>query len=71
VKTESDASAQLYKQWQHGSEGEKFDPDYRKLFIKLEDSMKQAMSADRMDKHSSGERGWTPPPKGYENMFDE
>jgi len=71
VKTESDASAQLYKQWQHGSEGEKFDPDYRKLFIQLEESMKLAMSADRMDKHSSGERGWTPPPKGYENKFDE
>ncbi len=71
AQTESSASELLFDKWKHGSEGERFDLDYRKLFIELEESIKQAMAVDRADKHSSDERGWTPPPKGYESKFEE
>ncbi|WP_448554855.1 monovalent cation:proton antiporter-2 (CPA2) family protein [Thalassotalea montiporae] len=69
-QTEAAASNQLYQQWLSGSEGQKFDPNYRKLFMQMEESIKQAMQRDRMDKHDGAERGWTPPPKNYEKGFD-
>ncbi|MFD2166148.1 cation:proton antiporter [Thalassotalea euphylliae] len=69
-KTEHEASEHLYEQWKGGSEGQQFDPSYQKLFIQLEDTIKEAMKKDRMDKHHSDERGWTPPPKGYESKFE-
>lgn len=70
-QTEEQASERLYKQWKFGSEGKQYDHDYRKLFIKMEEAIKVAMQTDRMDNHNSEERGWTPPPKGYEANFDD
>lgn len=68
--TERNASEQLFDKWKSGSEGERFDVDYRKMFMQMEETIKQAMQRDRADKHNSEERGWTPPPKGYEDKFE-
>ncbi|MCV2884855.1 monovalent cation:proton antiporter-2 (CPA2) family protein [Aestuariibacter sp. AA17] len=63
---EKEATEELYETWKHGSEGQRFDQNYRKLFIELEGKIKKAMLEDRLDQHNSSERGWTPPPKGYD-----
>ncbi|MEL7290402.1 MAG: monovalent cation:proton antiporter-2 (CPA2) family protein [Pseudomonadota bacterium] len=55
----------LYHAWEDDAQGERFDNNYRKLFINLEQQIHQAISRDRSDGHEAGERGWTPPPKGY------
>ena len=64
-RAEDQQSDKLYQAWADESQGERFDNNYRKLFIELEDNIKQAMAKDRQHKHSGSERGWTPPPKGY------
>ncbi|MGI2259453.1 monovalent cation:proton antiporter-2 (CPA2) family protein [Shewanella sp. GXUN23E] len=65
-RIEDRQSDELYQAWLAATEsGEKFSPYYRDLFMQLEEHMKAAMEADRSDRHSLGERGWTPPPKGY------
>jgi CPA2 family monovalent cation:H+ antiporter-2/glutathione-regulated potassium-efflux system ancillary protein KefC len=48
-ETEKAASEQLYDTWQHGSEGQQYDHDYRKLFIQTEEAIKQAMKSDIAD----------------------
>ncbi|TKF16525.1 potassium transporter [Vibrio genomosp. F6] len=63
--TEEKQSDILYQAWADDSEGDRFDNNYRKLFMELEDNIKHAMTKDRSDKHTRNERGWTPPPKGY------
>lgn len=61
---ENKQSDTLYQAWKNVAEGERFDNNYRELFMELEDLIQDAMKVDRNDKHSR-ERGWTPPPKGY------
>ncbi|MBW3695663.1 potassium transporter [Vibrio sp. T187] len=62
----------LYQAWLDDSEGDRFDNNYRKLFMHLEESIKADMQKDRSDKHARSERGWTPPPKGYaEHVGDD
>lgn len=68
-KTENALSNTLYEAWRDDSEGERFDNNYRKLFMQLEEQLKQGMESDRSDKHSRIEREWTPPPKGYADDF--
>ncbi|AYV19960.1 monovalent cation:proton antiporter-2 (CPA2) family protein [Vibrio mediterranei] len=68
---EDKQSDRLYKAWADGADGEeRYDNNYRDLFIELEGFIKDAMQVDRNDKHSR-ERGWTPPPKGYADKFEE
>ncbi|MGR5094723.1 monovalent cation:proton antiporter-2 (CPA2) family protein [Vibrio maritimus] len=67
---EDKQSDRLYEGWKGGAEGERFDNNYRDLFIELEGLIRDAMQIDRNDKHSR-ERGWTPPPKGYADKFEE
>ncbi|MCG9787104.1 monovalent cation:proton antiporter-2 (CPA2) family protein [Vibrio mediterranei] len=68
---EDKQSDRLYKAWADGADGEeRHDNNYRDLFIELEGFIKDAMQVDRNDKHSR-ERGWTPPPKGYADKFEE
>lgn len=62
---EEQASEPLFEKWKHGSEGKQFDHDFTELFLELEDAISKASKTDRTDKHSTDERGWTPPPKGY------
>lgn len=68
---EDKQSDRLYKAWADGADGEeRYDNNYRDLFIELEGFIKDAMQVDRNDKHSR-ERGWTPPPKGYADKFED
>ncbi|NKF50820.1 potassium transporter [Shewanella sp. WXL01] len=67
--SEERTSTMLYENWLKGTEGEQYDQDFRKLFMQLQDIIKEAMQQDRIDRHNSEERGWTPPPKGYESDF--
>ncbi|NOI24122.1 monovalent cation:proton antiporter-2 (CPA2) family protein [Vibrio mediterranei] len=68
---EDKQSDRLYKAWADGTDGEeRYDNNYRDLFIELEGFIKDAMQVDRNDKHSR-ERGWTPPPKGYADKFED
>ncbi|NOH82753.1 potassium transporter [Vibrio sp. 03-59-1] len=69
--TEEKQSDILYQAWADDSEGDRFDNNYRKLFMELEDNIKHAMTKDRSDKHTRNERGWTPPPKGYADDLSE
>jgi len=70
-RVEDRKSDKLYKAWEDDSEGERFDNNYRKLFMHLEEQIKVEMKTDRSDRHAGGERGWTPPPKGYADNLDE
>lgn len=70
-RVEERKSDKLYAAWKDDSEEERFDNNYRDLFIRLEEVMAEEMKKDRSDKHSRSERGWTPPPKGYANTFDD
>ena len=69
--TEEKQSDILYQAWADDSESDRFDNNYRKLFMELEDNIKHAMTKDRSDKHTRSERGWTPPPKGYADDFSD
>ncbi len=70
-RVEDRQSDKLYQAWADRSEGERLDKNYRKLFMELEDNIKQAMNKDRSDMHSGSERGWTPPPKGYTEYVED
>ncbi|TKB56641.1 monovalent cation:proton antiporter-2 (CPA2) family protein [Ferrimonas aestuarii] len=71
-QVEQQASEKMYQQWCMGSEGEQYDHGYVQMFIELDQQISLEMGRDRQDTHSSEERGWTPPPKGYaEKLQDE
>ncbi|EGU41963.1 glutathione-regulated potassium-efflux system protein KefC (K+/H+ antiporter) [Vibrio ichthyoenteri ATCC 700023] len=70
-RVEDKKSDALYQAWLDDSANERFDNNYRQLFIHLEDQIKLAIATDRVDKHNNDERGWTPPPKGYADDFKE
>ncbi|WP_087024861.1 cation:proton antiporter [Thaumasiovibrio subtropicus] len=71
-RAEDAQSDELYAAWNDESEGsERYDNNYVKLFMALEERIKQAMAFDRSDGHSMAERSWTPPPKGYADQFSE
>ncbi|MCO7189132.1 MULTISPECIES: monovalent cation:proton antiporter-2 (CPA2) family protein [unclassified Pseudoalteromonas] len=56
-ETEKAASEQLYDTWQHGSEGQQYDHDYRKLFIQTEEAIKQAMQSEITDEQGHMDKG--------------
>ncbi|WP_163132225.1 monovalent cation:proton antiporter-2 (CPA2) family protein [Agarivorans sp. Alg241-V36] len=66
---EKDNKEKLYQAWLAGHEDNRFSNDYRDLFLQLEELLGKAMSKDRSDGHSLTERGWTPPPKNYQDDF--
>ncbi|MFV8432155.1 monovalent cation:proton antiporter-2 (CPA2) family protein [Vibrio owensii] len=70
-RVEDRKSNMLYEAWADDSEGERYDNNFRQLFIHLEEKMAEEMQKDRHDKLSRSERGWTPPPKGYADDFNE
>ncbi|MFA0133136.1 monovalent cation:proton antiporter-2 (CPA2) family protein [Vibrio splendidus] len=70
-RVESRKSEKLYQAWSEAEENPRYDNNYRQIFIHLEEAMKEDMKKDRSDKHSRSERGWTPPPKGYDDGFEE
>jgi monovalent cation:proton antiporter-2 (CPA2) family protein len=68
IATENETVEGMYASWvsstDHG-----MTPDYRELFMQQEAAIRAAMQGDRSDRHSVGERGWNPPPKGYAEDF--
>ncbi|MEZ9998411.1 monovalent cation:proton antiporter-2 (CPA2) family protein [Vibrio lentus] len=70
-RVENRKSEKLYQAWSDAEENPRYDNNYRQIFIHLEEAMKEDMKKDRSDKHSRSERGWTPPPKGYADGFEE
>ena len=58
-------SEKLYEAWLDDSAGERFDDNYRNLFIQLEKQIEDALGKDKRGIHSLAERVWTPPPKHY------
>ncbi|ANU38781.1 monovalent cation:proton antiporter-2 (CPA2) family protein [Vibrio scophthalmi] len=70
-RVEDKKSDALYQAWLDDSDNERFDNNYRQLFMHLEEQIKLAITTDRADKHNNDERGWTPPPKGYDDDFKE
>lgn len=71
LEVERNSSDTLYEAWLDDAEGERFDNNYRKLFIELEQNVRDSMDRDRSDSHTRAERGWTPPPKGYAEKFED
>ncbi|HDY7460223.1 TPA: cation:proton antiporter [Vibrio vulnificus] len=70
-RVENRKSDSLYGAWLDDSEGERFDNNYRKLFMQLEEKMMLEMQKDRHTNLSRSERGWTPPPKEYADDLQE
>ncbi len=71
-RVEKASSDELYRAWlgEAGSEP-RFDNNFIKLFIELEERLKNEMSFEHTDQHSRTERGWAPPPKGYADKLDD
>ncbi|RZQ47351.1 potassium transporter [Vibrio vulnificus] len=70
-RVENRKSDSLFSAWLDDSEGERFDNNYRKLFMQLEEKMMLEMQKDRHTNLSRSERGWTPPPKDYADDLQE
>ncbi|MDK2705291.1 monovalent cation:proton antiporter-2 (CPA2) family protein [Vibrio vulnificus] len=70
-RVENRKSDSLYSAWLDDSEGERFDNNYRKLFMQIEEKMMLEMQKDRHTNLSRSERGWTPPPKDYADDLQE
>lgn len=70
LETEKNSKEALYSTWKESTEENKFNASYRELFMQLESALAEAMRQDRNDKHSHQERGWTPPPKSYEDELE-
>jgi CPA2 family monovalent cation:H+ antiporter-2/glutathione-regulated potassium-efflux system ancillary protein KefC len=68
VSLEEAGAEKLYTTWRDASEEDRYNVDFQKLFIELEEAISSAMNSDRADKHARTERGWTPPPKGYADV---
>ncbi|PKF81347.1 potassium transporter [Vibrio sp. vnigr-6D03] len=72
IDVEQEGSEQLYKAWLDESDGEqRFDNNYRKLFMQLEETLKASLHSNRRGTHDQTERSWTPPPKDYLKDFED
>ncbi|NMP17426.1 monovalent cation:proton antiporter-2 (CPA2) family protein [Thalassotalea sp. Y01] len=71
IHIDEHASRHLYENWLKRSEGEQYGNDFIQLFIEFEDNIIKAMKHDRMENHDVTERGWTPPPKDYQDELDK
>lgn len=70
-RIEKESSEKLYDTWMGGDESQSYDTHYQHLFIQLEETIREAMKKDRMDRHSMTDREWTPPPKDYLEDLEE
>ena len=64
IATEEATVEGMYQSWVDSTDSG-MSPGYRELFMQQEEAIRAAMQGDRSDRHSTGERGWNPPPKGY------
>ena len=70
IATEDETVEAMYQSWVASTDSG-MSPGYRELFMQQEAAIRAAMQADRSDRHTSSERGWNPPPKGYAEEFAE
>lgn len=65
-------SNRLYEAWnsESGNEG-RIDNNYVKLFLELEDHMREELAQERSRKYRQAENGWTPPPKEYAEQQED
>jgi len=70
IATENETVEDMFQSWVSSTDSG-MSPGYRELFMQQEAAIRAAMQADRSDRHSTSERGWTPPPKGYAENFVE
>ena len=70
IALEDKMAEDMYQSWLASTE-EGMGPGYRELFMEQEASLREGMQDDRSDRHSSAERGWVPPPKGYADKFED
>jgi len=68
---EQSQKPKLYSTWLKTMDNDGFTSHYRDLFMELEKQINKAMDIERHDRHAKGERGWTPPPKRYEQDMRE
>lgn len=64
---EEQKSGLLYRAWLDDTNDKRYDNNYIKLFMQLEEHIKEAMGKDKRGIHDLSEREWTPPPKGYDD----
>lgn len=69
VEMEQAQDEKLYQSWLSEGENRAFTQHYREIFMKLEELLGSAFKQERTDRHTKGERGWTPPPKDYLDDF--
>lgn len=65
IEREIAHSEDLYTAWKSIESDEYVSQKYTELFLKMEESIAEAMKYNPADRHTRNERGWTPPPKGY------
>lgn len=63
IETELETFDLMFHTWKHAAEEKGFSPQYRDLYLQLEETLSKVMRQDRSDRHSRTERCWTPPPK--------
>ncbi len=70
-ETEMTHKDTLYESWKMFAEDDKHLVHYRDMFIKLEETLSEAMKDERYRSFSKMERGWTPPPKANHTVFSK
>ncbi|QIZ76421.1 monovalent cation:proton antiporter-2 (CPA2) family protein [Ferrimonas lipolytica] len=70
MDVERRSSDMMYQGWSEVDGDRRYDNNYRKLFMELEDNIRKAMQADRQHHLSKSDRAWTPPPKDYADKLD-
>ena len=68
---ENEQTRQLYKVWLNSMQDGRLNDSYSEIFQRQEQLIRDSMKSDRNDRHTSTERGWTPPPKNYLEDFVE
>ncbi len=71
VETEAKSKEKLYQTWAESTDEDRFNTSYVELFMQLESTLGEAMKQERTDKHTKSERGWTPPPKRFNEEVEQ
>ncbi|BFM08759.1 cation:proton antiporter [Halioxenophilus aromaticivorans] len=56
----------LYQSWFNEGDKVGVDEHYRSRFMEIEQILLESMQQDRSDHHHATDRGWTPPPGGFD-----
>ena len=59
---ETRSREQFYQVWREMDESKNLNDAYLRLFMEIDELIRETMTKDRADGHSRAERGWMPPP---------